>query len=326
MLLERAPENDTQDEPTFSAGSMFGTLLTLSTCLLLQPKGSLIFKRPSRLLGRTLFFFLRLDPIVCALEAASVLHALVLILRRAIGSCHGNPCREFGVFAANLQAGAAGVLFLRSHTALRQWTFEQRLDERLDGQAPKRGHTEMVIDLIPLLSVVGTAVKLIASVVPGHFQVICWCYIGGWIVVQLAVMISHCGSSKEQLDSKPLFQSTEYLRQKVDVLESGRDWGIAALIWLMVLLMFIGTISTLGFDEPSVVYYGLLLFALVILVSTESLVVTTMNNFSLRKRRGDTATSVLLVALLATTAILVVYLVLYEEEGTFKPEWLDWLG
>lgn len=216
MLVERAPENDAQDESTFSAGSMFGTLLTLSTCLLLQPKGSLIFKKPSRLLGRTLFFFVRLDPIVCALEAANVLHALVLILRRAIRSCHGNPYREFGVFAANLQAGTAGLIFLHSHTAVRQWTLDpqldERLDERLDGQAPQQGHTEMIIDLVTLLSVVGTAVKLIASVVPGHFQVICWCYIGGWIVVQLAVMISHCGSSKEQLDSKTLFQSTEYLR------------------------------------------------------------------------------------------------------------------
>lgn len=233
MLVEQAPENDAQDESTFSAGSMFGTLLTLSICLLLQPKGSLIFWRPSSLLGRTLFFFLRLDPIVCALEAASVLQALMLILWRAIRS-HGNPFREFGVFAANLQAGAAGLLFLRSHTELWQSTIDPQLDERLDEQAPSRGHTEMVMDLIALLSVLGTAVKLIASVVPGHFQFISWCYIGGWIVVQLAVTMSHCGFSKEQLDSKALLQSVEYLRQKARVMEHGRDSAIVIVLLLIV--------------------------------------------------------------------------------------------
>ena len=109
-------------------------------------------------------------------------------------------------------------------------------------------------------------------------------------------------------------------------MESSRDRGIVALMLLMALLMFIGAISSSGFDEYSVLYYGSLVTPLEILVSTESLVVTKMDNFPWRKRREDTATSVLLVALLATTAILVVYLVLYEEEETFKPEWLDWLG
>lgn len=101
---------------------------------------------------------------------------------------------------------------------------------------------------------------------------------------------------------------------------------MAALMWLLILLMSIGSFSAFCFDEPSVAYYGSLLIPLVMLSNAKQLVTTKMGNFSLRKRREDIATSVLLVALLATTAILAVYLMLYEEEGTFKPEWLDWLG
>ncbi|RSL71412.1 hypothetical protein CEP53_001495 [Fusarium sp. AF-6] len=244
------------------------------------------------------------------MEAAGVLPALVLIFWRAIRSCDGTPFQKSGVFAAHLQAGAASLLFLRSHTA------SALFDERLIEPAPKRGHTVMVLDVITMISVVCTAVKISYSVIPWYFQRVAWIYMVDWFLVQLAIMMSHFGSSKEQLDSKELLRSAEYLQQKDYILDFGQILGV----------LVSPPLTAIGHIE----FHLILGFCSGLLSSGVIFAIPVLGGWMYGSHPNDTTerfiTVVFLLPLIATLAMFILGLIFYDEEGTFKPEWLDWLG
>jgi hypothetical protein len=74
-----------EDDNTFSRASVFGVVLTLSFCLLTQPSGSLLYKKPSSVFGRVVFFFWRLNPLACAAEALLAIYLLACMTLEAVG-------------------------------------------------------------------------------------------------------------------------------------------------------------------------------------------------------------------------------------------------
>ncbi|KAI8630808.1 hypothetical protein F5Y19DRAFT_483451 [Xylariaceae sp. FL1651] len=70
---EGMPDAVADSSNTFTRANVFGLFLTLSICLLIQPIGSFLFARPSGSVGRVLFFFWRLNPIACIVEAVFLL-------------------------------------------------------------------------------------------------------------------------------------------------------------------------------------------------------------------------------------------------------------
>lgn len=109
------PSND--ENSTFSQANVFVLFLSLSLCLLVQPFGSVLYVRPTSILGRTVFFFWRLNPLACILEVLLLLFALVDGVWAAFQQRHVSPDNPMG-FWGHLQVTFAATSLLRSHGRL----------------------------------------------------------------------------------------------------------------------------------------------------------------------------------------------------------------
>lgn len=111
---------ETTGNNVFSRANIFGIFLALSFCLLTQPHGSLLYMRPSRIPGRIIFFFWRLNPLACLVEAMVILYILVDGSR---ARWHHKPDDRNvpKTFKKRLQTAAAAALFLRRYTYLPEY-------------------------------------------------------------------------------------------------------------------------------------------------------------------------------------------------------------
>lgn len=81
---------------TFSRANVFGLFLTLCICLLVQPYGSLFYVKPKNTLGRAIFFFWRLHPVACLLEAVVLVIALLDGVRKSNNEQYLPPEKRMG--------------------------------------------------------------------------------------------------------------------------------------------------------------------------------------------------------------------------------------
>ena len=96
----------------FSQANVFVLFLTLGSCLLVQPCGSLIYTKPRSIVGRTIFFFWRLNPLATAVEAILVVIALVDGVRTAFERQTGRLQSGLG-FWRELHATLLAIQLLR---------------------------------------------------------------------------------------------------------------------------------------------------------------------------------------------------------------------
>lgn len=107
------PEN----ENAFTRANVFGLFLTLTFVLLVQPFGSLVYTKPRHAFGRTIFFFWRLHPLACALEAILLILALLHGIYMAVRS-RRDPAANKLRFREHMQVAALAVSRLRRHGGL----------------------------------------------------------------------------------------------------------------------------------------------------------------------------------------------------------------
>lgn len=105
------------NENAFTRANIFGLFLTLAFVLLVQPFGSLVYAKPKSPVGRTIFFFWRLNPLACALEVLSLIIALIHGIFTAVKSKRHAPGNQLR-FHENLQVTAVAVTLLRRHGRL----------------------------------------------------------------------------------------------------------------------------------------------------------------------------------------------------------------
>lgn len=106
-----------ENENTFTRANIFGLYLTLAFVLLVQPFGSLVYTKPSSALGRSVFFFWRLNPLACALEVLLFIVALLYTFYMAIRTRRHSTDIQLSL-GEHLRVTAAAVNLLRRHGRL----------------------------------------------------------------------------------------------------------------------------------------------------------------------------------------------------------------
>ncbi|KAI0865941.1 hypothetical protein F4860DRAFT_509124 [Xylaria cubensis] len=100
-------------ENTFSRANVFGLFLTLALCLLVQPYGSLLYLKPTSAVGRSVYFFWRLNPLACVLEVVLLAMAVFDGIVAAVRWRH-DPSEESMGFWRHLQGTFRAISLLRS--------------------------------------------------------------------------------------------------------------------------------------------------------------------------------------------------------------------
>ncbi|KAI0874303.1 hypothetical protein GGS24DRAFT_350447 [Hypoxylon argillaceum] len=103
---------------TFSRANVFGLFLTLALCLLSQSYGSLLYKKPKNVIGRSIYFFWRLNPLACVLEAFLLAIAVADGVVTAIIARRRNSSEDAGGFWCHLRATFRAITLLRGHGRL----------------------------------------------------------------------------------------------------------------------------------------------------------------------------------------------------------------
>ncbi|KAI0187789.1 hypothetical protein F4808DRAFT_466319 [Astrocystis sublimbata] len=100
-----------QSQNTFSRANVFGLFLTLILCLLVQPYGSLLYQKPTSIVGRSIFFFWRLNPVGCVLEAAllavAVIDGIIVAVRAPHDPAEGHHYKAIVIEDARLSIAEA---------------------------------------------------------------------------------------------------------------------------------------------------------------------------------------------------------------------------
>lgn len=209
-----------------AAGSLFGLFLTQFLCLLSQPVGSLWYSKPSSALGRTIFFFWRLNPFACLAETVLILFALADVFISATVGVRAESRQDF---TSRLHRGLTAILLLRQHGARWRPPSSSISTESVEAQPGHRDlhgdvesgslrdtqaasrvlhhgslqaspisvfipSSDIIIDIFALCANLLVAVKVGAATLPWYISVWLWVYLSGWLTVAVLLLMLHITS------------------------------------------------------------------------------------------------------------------------------------